>query len=157
MRNTLPRLVNLPKSQSFFLFGGRGTGKSTLLRQSFHSEECHWIDLLDSFKEAQYSRNPNDFRTEVLGLSHHIQICVVDEIQKQPKLLDEIHRLIETDRVKIKFALTGSSARKLKYGGANLLAGRAVLGSLFPFTPEELGPVLMETYLSSLLSIKFTL
>lgn len=133
----LPRLLKLPQNQSFFLFGARNTGKSTLLRQTFTEDRCFWIDLLDPSEEDRFSRTPQELTALVLALPETTTHVIIDEIQKIPKLLDVIHSLIEkTDK---KFVLTGSSARKLKYGGANLLAGRAFVYHLFPFSFLELG------------------
>jgi uncharacterized protein len=133
----LKRLLQLPVSHGFFLFGARNTGKSTLLKHVFDNKKCLWLDLLDPDLEERYAREPMSFKQEVLALDNRIKYVVIDEIQKLPKLLDIIHQLIEsTDKV---FIMTGSSARKLKYGGANLLAGRAFVYNLFPFTSVELG------------------
>ncbi|MBI5346402.1 MAG: ATP-binding protein [Chlamydiae bacterium] len=119
-----------------FLFGPRGTGKSTLLKQRFNQNQCLWLDLLDSHVEDQFFRNPSDLNAIVKALPKEIIYVIIDEIQKVPKLLDEVHRLIEeTDKI---FILTGSSARKLKRGGANLLAGRAFVYHLHPLSCFEL-------------------
>lgn len=132
----LPRLLKLPDNQSFFLFGARGTGKSTLLKQQFTKQHTLWIDLLDPEEEDKYLRNPKDLYAEVLALSNDVSHVVIDEIQKIPKLLDVVHKLIE--ETSKKFVMTGSSARKIKYGSANLLAGRAFVYHLFPFSFLEL-------------------
>ncbi len=129
------RQVNILKSQSFFLFGARGTGKSFLLDKLFPPNETLWVDLLGGQAELQFAENP-DKLSDLIAASN-AKWVVIDEVQKVPKLLDVVHREIEKN--KIKFALTGSSARKLKRGGANLLAGRAFVYNLFPFTAEELG------------------
>lgn len=129
--------MHIPTSRSFFLFGARNTGKSTLLRHFFKEDGCFWIDLLDPELEERYAREPINFKQEVLALDDNVQYIVIDEVQKLPKLLDMIHQLIEsTNKI---FIMTGSSARKLKHGGANLLAGRAFVYNLFPFTAIELG------------------
>jgi len=121
---------------SFFLFGPRGTGKSTLLRERFDWDKCLWLDLLDTEVEDRFSRSPSDLYAMVKALPKGVPFVVVDEIQKVPQLLDEVHRLIEeTDKI---FILTGSSARKLKHGGANLLAGRAFVYHLFALSCFEL-------------------
>lgn len=121
---------------SFFLFGPRGTGKSTLLKKRFQQDECLWLDLLDSGIEDQFLRTPSNLYAIVKALPKEIIYVVIDEIQKIPKLLDEVHRLIEeTNKI---FILTGSSARKLKHGGANLLAGRAFVYHLYPLSSFEL-------------------
>jgi predicted AAA+ superfamily ATPase len=107
--------------RSFFLFGPRGTGKSTWLQQVLPS--ALRLDLLDSSLYLELSRDPH--RLEALVGSQPTGAWIVlDEIQKIPALLDEVHRLMELKRWR--FALCGSSARKLKRGGANLLAGRAL-------------------------------
>lgn len=130
------RIVQLSQEQSFFLFGARGTGKSTLLANTPFLKGAMYFDLLDVDLEEELSLNPELFVQRVSTLSKG-QWVVVDEIQKKPILLDSVHSLME--KKKIKFALTGSSSRKLRRGGANLLAGRAVVFSLFPFTHIELG------------------
>ncbi len=131
----IERLTNPSKSQSFFLFGPRGAGKSTLLKQLFKNDEPLWIDLLDQRQEFQIASDP-DYLLE-LWAAKKPKWVVVDEVQKIPRLLDVVHRGIEEHR--IRFALTGSSARKLKRGGANLLAGRAASYCLSTFCAMELG------------------
>ncbi len=130
------RLRHFSHKHSFFLFGPRGTGKSTLLKKRFDKNKCLWLDLLDSKIEDQFFRNPSDLYAMVKALPNETPYVVIDEIQKIPKLLDEVHRLIEeTDKI---FILTGSSARKLKHGGANLLAGRAFVYHLYSLSCFEL-------------------
>lgn len=129
------RLCNLPTKQSFFLFGPRGTGKSTLLSSHFKEYNPLWINLLDQRTELHLSQNPDHLIN--LWKNKKTDWIVIDEVQKIPRLLDVVHLCIED--YKIKFALTGSSARKLKRGGANLLAGRAVERRLAPFSAIELG------------------
>lgn len=131
------RPLNLPESHSFFLFGARGTGKSSLLKERLSpSDDTLWIDLLVPEVEELYASHPSQL-AEHLASNPQVRRVVIDEIQKLPKLLDVVHSCIE--RSKIQFALTGSSARKLKAGGANLLAGRAFIYNLFPLTYQELG------------------
>lgn len=131
-----PRLRHVSHKHSFFLFGPRGTGKSTLLKKRFSSTQCLWLDLLDSSVEEQFFLNPSNLYAIVKALPEKITHVVIDEIQKVPKLLDEVHRLIEeTNKL---FILTGSSARKLKHGGANLLAGRAFVYHLHSLSCFEL-------------------
>jgi len=130
------RTCRISKSSSFFLFGARGTGKTTLLNHTPFLANAYRIDLLLPDEEARYSLNPG-LLFEVASPLQEGSWIVVDEVQKLPKLLDVIHKIIEEKR--IKFALTGSSARKLKRGGANLLAGRAFVYHLFPLTTRELG------------------
>ena len=129
------RIINPLKSNSFFIFGPRGTGKTTFLKNFFTRGECYWINLLDPATEEKYARNPATLTHEIEGL-RNTDWVVIDEVQKIPKLLDLIHHHIENSG--IKFALTGSSARKLKRGSANLLAGRAFVNHLFPLTHIEL-------------------
>ncbi len=131
----LKRLCSLSQNQSFFLFGARGTGKSTLLRSLSQFKGCLYIDLLKPSQEEIYSLDPEALIRQTQHLTKRDWV-VIDEVQKCPKLLDVIHGLIEDK--KINFALTGSSSRKLKHGGANLLAGRAVVFSMFPLTYFEL-------------------
>lgn len=131
------RLLALPLTKSFFLFGPRNTGKSTLIKHIFGKEKVFLIDLLNSAQEERYAHNPASFVQEVLALGDDVKHVVIDEVQKLPSLLDSIHQLIEkTNKI---FVMTGSSARKLRYGGANLLAGRAFVYNLHPFTSFEIG------------------
>jgi uncharacterized protein len=127
------RSRSLPTRQSFFLFGPRGTGKSTLLKSAF--PDAAYFDLLDLSVYSELLAHPH--RLEALAEPRGASRIVIDEIQRLPALLDEVHRLIETRRWR--FALTGSSARKLRRGGVNLLAGRARTLSLHPLTAAELG------------------
>lgn len=121
-------------SKSFFLFGGRGTGKSTLLKTLFQREEPLWLDLLEDELARKLSVRPG-LLLDLVRAKKYFWV-VIDEVQKVPRLLDYVQKLIVEN--KIKFALTGSSARKLKRGGANLLAGRALVNHLFPLTAFEL-------------------
>jgi uncharacterized protein len=127
------RQLVLPDSGSFFLFGPRGTGKSTLLGQL--GPEAHRFDLLDLGTYGELLAHPE--RLEALASAERATTVVIDEVQRLPALLDEVHRLIEARRWR--FALTGSSARKLRRGGANLLAGRARTLAMHPLTAAELG------------------
>ena len=131
--------IELPDHQSAFLWGPRKTGKSTLLRARF--PQSLRFDLLQSELVIQFSSRPALFRERVLArtareLAHPI---IVDEVQKVPQLLDEVHWLIETRG--LRFVLCGSSARKLKRGKANLLGGRAWRYELFPLVSAEIGAV----------------
>ena len=132
------RMPKLLKSNSFFLFGARGTGKSFLLKSEFQDPSTLWIDLLDPETESLYIASPSRLSEQISQRSQLPEWVVIDEVQKAPKLLDVVH--LEIEKRKIKFALTGSSARKLKRGGANLLAGRAFLNHLYPLTHREIGP-----------------
>ncbi len=131
------RISNLSKSNSFFLFGARGVGKSSLIKEHFKSEKnVLLIDLLSSEWEDELLKKPDYLIKFLQDIKVKPEWVIIDEVQKIPKLLDIVHHLIETK--KIKFALTGSSARKLKRGSANLLAGRAFNFELFPLTHLEL-------------------
>jgi len=127
------RLLQWPKNTSF-LFGPRGTGKSTWIEQSGY--DCHVVDLLDTTIALAYERRPGLFREQILAQANREQWVVVDEIQKVPRLLDEIHFLIEKEKYK-NFLLTGSSARKLRATAANLLGGRARVVKFFPLLAAE--------------------
>lgn len=121
-------------NRSFFLFGPRGVGKSTWLRQSL--KDALYIDLLDSSLHIELSREPRQLEAMAGPLPKGAWI-VLDEIQKVPILLDEVHRLMEDKQWR--FALCGSSARKLKQKGVNLLAGRAITRYMETFSWAELG------------------
>ncbi len=138
MTNSYNRIIELPKRDSFFLFGPRGSGKSSLLRERLASTPHLLIDLLDRDLEADLKDRPNILKDRVEALPPETKTIVIDEVQKIPDLLDLVHLLIEKKQG-WKFILTGSSARKLKRGGANLLAGRAFLCTLDPFVSMELG------------------
>jgi uncharacterized protein len=120
-----------------FLFGARGVGKSTLLSYLYDLDDNLSINLLDPLEEDRFSRNPNELVELVLAMPEKSTHVIIDEIQKVPKLLDVVHLLIETHQCGKYFILTGSSARKLKTGGVNLLAGRAFVYHLFPFSYLE--------------------
>lgn len=120
---------------SFFLFGPRGTGKSTWLRSE--RQEAIWLDLLDPEVHRQYLARPERLRELIAGHPQRTDV-VIDEIQKVPALLDVVHALVESDS-RLRFVLTGSSARKLRRGAANLLAGRLVEARMHPFMAAELG------------------
>jgi uncharacterized protein len=129
------RSLSLPKNQSFFLFGARQTGKSTLLRERLDPKSTYSIDLLDPEEEDLFSRRPGELEHRLAALPKRPNWVVIDEVQRAPRLLDLVHRQIESSGQK--FALTGSSARKLKRGAANLLAGRALVKHLHPLTHRE--------------------
>lgn len=131
-----PGLLNLPKEHSLFLFGARNTGKSTLVNEVY-ADSCIILDLLKKKIEARFSRNPDELYDIVMALSEETTHVIIDEIQKNPALLDVVHTLMgETNK---HFIMTGSSARKLKQGGANLLAGRAFVYHMYPLTHIEIG------------------
>ena len=121
---------------SFFLFGPRGTGKSTLVKQRF--PKAVYLDLLQPEIFRRFSAHPEDLRERLGALSRPATV-VLDEIQRVPALLPLVHGLIE-EKKGWRFVLTGSSSRKLKRRGVDLLAGRAVLAWLHPFLASELGP-----------------
>lgn len=128
--------LELPAGQSAFLWGPRKVGKSTLLAQRF--PDSARFDLLDTRTLLQFMREPWTFAERVLALpdGQRRRPILVDEVQKVPAILDEIHRLIET--AGLSFVLCGSSARKLKRGGGNLLGGRAWRFHLHPLGWREL-------------------
>jgi len=123
------------KEQSCFLFGPRGTGKSTWVHR--HLPDSFVIDLLAPDAYRTYCGRPERLR-DVLEAQPNPRTIVIDEIQKAPQLLDVVHYLMEAHR-DWQFILTGSSARKLKRAGVDLLAGRALLKSMHPFMAAELG------------------
>jgi predicted AAA+ superfamily ATPase len=133
MEKYIPRLFNAPP-QSFFLFGPRGTGKSTYLRR--HFPDALWIDLLKPDEFRRFSAQPERLIELVHG-NPEKKYIVVDEIQRVPELLPAVHSLIEEKLQRI-FVLTGSSARKLKRTGIDLLAGRVLRKTLHPFLLAEL-------------------
>ena len=134
MKNTLlKRLLALP-DRSFFLFGPRSTGKSTYLRQVLPG--AIYLDLLDSSLYLELSQSPHHLEA-LIGNRPEQTWVVLDEVQKIPALLNEVHRLIENKRWR--FVLCGSSARKLRRGGTNLLAGRAITRHMESFSSAELG------------------
>ena len=132
-RTYYERLLQPPK-QSFFLFGMRGIGKSTWARHMY--QDALYIDLLDQSRFHDYLRDPGLFAGELRSLQPG-QWVVVDEVQRLPWLLNEVHRYMENHR--LRFALLGSSARKLEQSGTNLLAGRALKRVMLPLLPAELG------------------
>lgn len=123
-----------PPQRTSFLFGPRGTGKSTWIRQHFGNATTY--DLLASSEQLRFSRNPSLLYSELQHLPRGAWV-VLDEVQRVPALLDEVHRLLEEK--KLRFLLCGSSARKLKRSGVNLLAGRAEILHMFPIVSAETG------------------
>ena len=130
------RSLRLPKAgtETFFLWGPRQTGKTTLLTAAY--PDTLWIDLLKAEEFRRYLHNPELLRSE-LEANKSVRQVVIDEVQKVPQLLDEAHWLHENRGVH--FALCGSSARKVKRGQANLLGGRAVRYELHGLTAAEIG------------------
>lgn len=133
------RLLQLPTRGSFFLFGARGVGKSTEIKARFAATDTHIVNLLLPELEQRYALRPMTLAREVASLPATIKRVVIDEVQKVPQLLDVVQHLIEDQKSRLQFVLTGSSARKLKAGSANLLAGRAAVHRMFPLFTEELG------------------
>lgn len=137
----IQRILRPLRSNSFFLFGARGTGKSTFVVKQFLSnskpDDSLLIDLLDPEQEDRYARRPELLERVLAAQTRPPEWIIIDEVQRAPRLLDLAHRLIESKG--LKFILTGSSARKLRRGASNLLAGRAFLCRMFPLTQRELG------------------
>ncbi|MBI4404370.1 MAG: ATP-binding protein, partial [Deltaproteobacteria bacterium] len=118
------------------MFGARGVGKTTFIESFFSKVKILFYDLLDPEVEDRFILAPNEFAEEIDQKLGQVEWVVVDEIQKCPKLLNIVHKFIVKKRVK--FALTGSSARRLRQKGVNLLGGRALTEYLFPLTHGEL-------------------
>ncbi len=133
------RDLKLIENENLLVFGPRGVGKTTYLKNSDFFHRSLYINLLKAEEENRFSKNPDELANIVRALSADIQYVIIDEVQKLPKLLDIVHDLIESsDRPpSVKFILTGSSARKLKKEGVNLLAGRAFVYSMFPLCITE--------------------
>lgn len=130
----IKRLLKLPLHHSLLLLGARNTGKSTLIKQTYPT--AHLIDLLNPDEEERFARQPKELQYIVQAMPDYQTHILIDEIQKIPTLLNVVHSLIEsTNKI---FVLTGSSARKIKKGAANLLAGRAFTYHLYPFSFLEL-------------------
>jgi predicted AAA+ superfamily ATPase len=136
------QLSPLLAMKSFFLFGPRATGKTTLIRQQL-AQKATIVDLLDSRYFLKLSAEPHEL--EALIAANPAEIIVIDEIQRIPELLNEVHRLIESK--KLTFLLTGSSARKLRRGRANLLAGRVWNAAMFPLIYREIPDFDLTRYL----------
>lgn len=130
------RRATLPQ-RSFFLLGPRATGKTTWLRQLL--PDARWFNLLHQREWARLLQQPGLLRAEVDALPTGSWV-VIDEVQRLPSLLDEVHDLLTGDPTRVRFALTGSSARKLKAKDVNLLAGRALSRRFFPLVSSELPP-----------------
>ncbi len=151
MPSMFQRLLPRP-NRSAFLLGPRGTGKSTWIQEQF--PQATRYDLLNTQEALRLSKEPGLLYQELKGLPADSWV-VLDEVQKVPSLLDEVQRLMEEN--KLRFLLCGSSARKLKKGGANLLAGRALHKEMFPLVSAEVGFDLnvMEVLRSGLLPLSF--
>ena len=136
----ITRFCNPPEFQSFFLFGPRGTGKTQFLKQKY--PDAIFVNLLLPSEFAKFSARPEALLPLIeAGLQNRPFLrVVIDEVQKVPGILNVVHHLLEEKNgTKIQFILTGSSSRKLKHSGADLLAGRALMLKFSPFTAAELG------------------
>lgn len=139
------KLTDLIAKKSFFLFGPRGTGKSFLIRHSL-TQSTFTVNLLRTSLQLRLLQDPSALAEMIAEQAPDPEtVIVIDEIQKIPLLLDEVHRLIEEEGRR--FLLTGSSARKLKAAGVNLLAGRAWIAHLFPLTFAEIPQFDLSRYL----------
>src|SRR5574341_2872 len=125
-----------PPKRSFLLLGPRGTGKTTWLRA--HLPDAHWYNLLLDREQLRLMRDPQLFRQEIEALPSGSWV-VVDEVQKLPSLLNDVHDALASAPRRWRFALTGSSARRLRREDVNLLAGRVVMRRMLPLTVAELG------------------
>ncbi|MBF0208849.1 MAG: ATP-binding protein, partial [Oligoflexia bacterium] len=132
---TIKRTLKITKD-SFFLFGPRATGKTTWLREQV--SPGLYIDLLKSENFLRFSKHPGEL-SEIVAANPKWKCIIIDEIQKVPQLLDEVHSIIFEKKNTLQFILSGSSARKLRQSHANFLAGRALLRKFHPFTAFELG------------------
>lgn len=140
MKTLIKRLLNIEKSiarKSLFLFGPRQTGKSYFIKHQLEASPAFSWSLLESKTFAEFTAHPYRIRELIEGAGLKNQLVIVDEIQRCPELLNEIHLLIEKHNMR--FLLTGSSARKLRSAGVNLLGGRAIVRELHPLTKWELG------------------
>lgn len=135
MQHHIPRFFQAPDHENYFLFGPRGTGKSTWLKKNY--PKALWINLLEPEEFRLYLTRPERLR-EVIEGNPEKKTIVIDEIQKIPALLSLVHTLIE-EKKNIQFILTGSSARKIKREGGDLLGGRATVRYMHPFFASELG------------------
>ena len=134
----IQRHIKLPKNRHFFLFGPRQVGKSTLLKNTFNPKHTFFYNLLDSDIYFLLLGKPSLLNEQLNALEKKYTHIVIDEIQRIPELLNEVHLNIEEKRDRV-FILSGSSARKLKRQGANMLGGRALTYNLYPLTHKELG------------------
>jgi len=151
MGKYIKRLLNIDKNHSSFLWGARQTGKSYWIKNNFNPKDIILIDLLKTDVFAEYASRPSLLRERFKDSK---KMIIIDEVQKAPMLLDEVHWMIE-NKNKI-FLLTGSSARKLRRGHANLLAGRALRYHLLPFSYMEVGDIdLQKVMISGMLPPHF--
>ena len=136
IKSIVQRELKLPESKSFFIFGPRQTGKTTLINSIF--PDAKEYNLLFSEDYTRFVAMPHLFREEVFALKKETHTIFIDEIQRVPALLNEIQYLLDK-KVEKQFILSGSSARKLKRGQANLLGGRVWTYNLYPLTLKEMG------------------
>ena len=134
MEDAIPRFFD-PPGKSYFLFGPRGTGKSTFLKARYPGSI--YIDLLKPDLQRRFQSRPENL-IELVRANKSSNTFIIDEIQKVPELLSVVHSLIEEDK-NLQFILTGSSTRRIKKSGINLLAGRALLRHMHPFLLAEMG------------------
>ena len=134
----IQRFSKLPKKNSFFLFGPRGAGKTTWLHEEFSPQQATFVDLLDIGTFDELLLDPTRFQSFINTSENKEKIIIIDEVQRLPRLLDIVHSEIQKN--KRQFVLTGSSSRRLKQKGSNLLAGRAWVLNLYPFSTIELTP-----------------
>ena len=132
----ISRIAKLSENHSFFLFGPRGSGKTTLLQTKFSLEKALFVDLLDIRTFDQFLLAPERFQALINIPENRNKIVIIDEVQRLPRLLDIVH--VEIQKNRRQFVLTGSSSRRLKQQGSNLLAGRAWVFQLYPFSSLEL-------------------
>ena len=133
----IQRSCKFSKTNSFFLFGARGTGKTTLLHSLFSTKDTLFVDLLNVSLFEEFLFDTSRFEALINTKKNKNKRVIIDEVQKLPQLLDIIHAQIQ--KKKRQFILTGSSSRKLKQRGTNLLAGRAWVYNLYPFSSFEMG------------------
>lgn len=131
------RIIPFPQTSSFFLFGPRGSGKTTWLKEFFKNKKTAFYNFLDEDLLRNLAHSSRFIEEQILTKPNEPDWIILDEIQRAPKILNWVHQTIEEK--KWKFVLTGSSARKLKRGASNLLAGRAFIRHLYPLTSLELG------------------
>ncbi len=136
-------LLSLLENKSFFLFGPRSTGKTWLINKQL-KDKANIVSLLNSEMLLRLSQNPGELK-EIISVHPDKKLVVIDEVQKVPALLSEVHQLLDTSDYK--FLLTGSSARKLKRENADMLAGRAWTASIFSLTCPEIGGFDLDRYL----------
>lgn len=143
MLERLLNIASLLEKKSYFLFGPRATGKSTLIKMQF-PENTPVLNLLDNTLYFRLHASPGELESIIMAYDNP-KLVIIDEVQRIPELLNGVHKLIEDQG--IRFLLTGSSARKLKRNQSNLLAGRARQAELFPLTWKEIPKFNLERYL----------